>query len=449
VGAAVLLRGGYFHGGRAAFVLLAGCALVAAILRDDLATLRFLRSPPVLVTAGLGALTVLSAAWTVGERIEAVSLGMAVLGLAAVMAAAGVAGRFETSERIALAIAVVAAAAAVAGLLGVALREGPWGDRIGGSWRPGGPFEYPPALALLQVSALPALLRWMVRARTVAAGPSALAAALVGAVLSLSGSRLQVGLAGLVALAALAWPWATVGAGRARTALAIAIPAGAGAAAAALAGGYAPPAATGGDVGRLIGLAAIVTGAALAWLLACRVVPDRTPRTLPRSSLLIAGAAAVLALAAFAASPPVSGDGGFTHGRLGLWGDAVATAADRPVLGAGGHGFLFASEERQGDTPTRYAHNLPLELAVELGIAGLLLALALYATTGAALLRARGSPALWLLGPAVAAFPLANLVDWPWHLAGCGAVWALALGGLMAAAPPRPRAAAGTAPARS
>ena len=83
-----------------------------------------------------------------------------------------------------------------------------------------------------------------------------------------------------------------------------------------------------------------------------------------------------------------------------------------------------------------YAHDLPLELWAELGIAGAAVALALYAAVGAALARARRSPALWLAGPAVAAFMLANLVDFPWHLAGAGAVWALALGILIAAGRP-------------
>jgi hypothetical protein len=41
--------------------------------------------------------------------------------------------------------------------------------------------------------------------------------------------------------------------------------------------------------------------------------------------------------------------------------------------------------------------------------------------------------ATWLLGPAVAAFLVANLVDWTWHLAGASAVFALALGGLLGA----------------
>jgi O-antigen ligase len=84
---------------------------------------------------------------------------------------------------------------------------------------------------------------------------------------------------------------------------------------------------------------------------------------------------------------------------------------------------------------TRFAHDLPLEEWVETGIVGLLLTLAFYAAAGRSLWRARDSRALWLLGPAVAAFLLANLVDWPWHLAGVGALAFVALGGLT-----RPRA---------
>ena len=50
----------------------------------------------------------------------------------------------------------VAAACAALGLLGVALRELPWAERMaGGRWIPGGPFEYAAPLALAQVAALP------------------------------------------------------------------------------------------------------------------------------------------------------------------------------------------------------------------------------------------------------------------------------------------------------
>lgn len=61
--------------------------------------------------------------------------------------------------------------------------------------------------------------------------------------------------------------------------------------------------------------------------------------------------------------------------------------------------------------------------------------------------------AAWLLAPAVAAFPLANLLDWPWALTGTGVLWAVAVGGLLAGparsrrAPGAPRCAPGGAEA--
>jgi hypothetical protein len=40
------------------------------------------------------------------------------------------------------------------------------------------------------------------------------------------------------------------------------------------------------------------------------------------------------------------------------------------------------------------------------------------------------------VAPAVAASPLANLLDWPWALTGAGALWAVAVGGLLSARHP-------------
>ncbi|MBA3718254.1 MAG: O-antigen ligase family protein [Actinobacteria bacterium] len=131
---------------------------------------------------------------------------------------------------------------------------------------------------------------------------------------------------------------------------------------------------------------------------------------------------------------------GFTHGRTWMWSAAYHAAIDRPLYGYGAGAFFEATRARQPGQGrlTRFAHNLPLELAVETGIAGLLLGLALCAATGRSLWRARGSPVRWLLGPAVAAFLLSNLVDWSWHLAGVGALFALGLGGLSPARSLRP-----------
>ena len=124
---------------------------------------------------------------------------------------------------------------------------------------------------------------------------------------------------------------------------------------------------------------------------------------------------------------------GVLHGRPVLWEAAYKAALDRPVGGSGADTYGLASAPYQEGEDVLYAHNLPLELWAELGLAGAAAAIALYAAVGAALTHARRRSAFWLAGPAVAAFMLANLVDFPWHLAGAGAVWALALGVLIAA----------------
>src|SRR3712207_7097365 len=64
------------------------------------------------------------------------------------------------------------------------------------------------------------------------------------------------------------------------------------------------------------------------------------------------------------------------------------------------------------DTATTEIYTLSLHDALPIWIAGLVLIVALYATTGLALWRERGSPPrVWLLGPAVVLFPVTGLVD--------------------------------------
>ena len=101
------------------------------------------------------------------------------------------------------------------------------------------------------------------------------------------------------------------------------------------------------------------------------------------------------------------------------------------MLGSGAGSFYQASIGYQAaNDRTLFAHNLPLELAAELGIFGLFLGLCLYAGVALTLWRTIRAPNAWLLAPTVGCFLLANLVDWPWHLAGLGAAWAAAAGGL-------------------
>ena len=123
------------------------------------------------------------------------------------------------------------------------------------------------------------------------------------------------------------------------------------------------------------------------------------------------------------------------HGRGHEWSAAVQTWLDRPVLGAGAASYYVASVRHQGAGASLYAHNLPLELAAELGVLGLLLGLSLYLAGGVLVYQSLQRTGVWLLAPLVCAFLISNLLDWTWHLAGLGALWALAAGALAAAAP--------------
>ena len=132
-----------------------------------------------------------------------------------------------------------------------------------------------------------------------------------------------------------------------------------------------------------------------------------------------------------------AGDGpesGFLHGREDTWEAAVDTFLDRPLHGAGADAFLAGSARHQDGAAIAFAHNMPLELAAELGLLGLLLAASVYVSTASLVWRRRSVRAGWLFGPAALAFPLANLLDWPWHLAGLGAIWAMACGALAGSA---------------
>jgi O-antigen ligase len=161
--------------------------------------------------------------------------------------------------------------------------------------------------------------------------------------------------------------------------------------------------------------------------------------------LIVAGALATVCVAIATAAPPrppsvhggVSGDrahvaqSSFLHGREQEWVTALQTWLDRPLLGAGAAAYYIASAAHQKVARSLYAHNLPLELAAELGIPGLMLTIALYWQTARAIVQRWRSPVLWMLAPTAAFFLLSNLLDWTWHLAALGAIWAAATGAML------------------
>jgi hypothetical protein len=395
-----------------------------------------LRTPAVLALAGLAALSALSAAWTIAPADDALRSGAVIAGFALIAVAASIAAARVGVVAVAATIAALAAVAGVIGLYGAAARVEPLAERLGGQWSPGGPLEYSPALALMQVSALPVLWAAMCRYRECVAATAAGGAAVAGGVLALAGSRVELAIGACVVVAcvlaarSVAASWATI---LAAAALVVT----AGGAADAIAGSYVPPYVTGGDAPRVIGLASVVIGAAGLWVVQRRTLfaaasGSRAVRALAVVAVTVPLAGAMVAAAVTPDSGPEAEPvSGFAHGRTDLWRAAVDAAEDRPLAGSGSLSFYVASVRYQDPPPVRFAHNLPLESWAELGVGGAALAVILYLGSVGLIWSRRRGAAAWLLGPAVAGFLVANLFDWPWHVPASGAIFAIALGALV------------------
>lgn len=426
--------GGFEPRSQTLLIVLAGLSLLAAALSDGSAIRSAARSPFVVSLGLLGLLSVLSAIWTIGNPTVAARWGLVILAYSALALCGAMLAARTGCGPIAAGLAVLAAIEAVLGLGAAALHTLPNAEWIDGSWRPGGTFQYPPALGLLEVAALPVLLLALVRGRALAP-LAAVGAALAGAMLGCSDSRLDQGLA--VVVLALGVLWLPGRTGRRRALVATAGLIGVAALDGRLVlGGHVTATQGGGGLARLGLIACACAALALAWVPIRDLTLGRGGRrtwVLAISLVtvaLLAGATAVVVLPETARRVLVV-RGGISHGRFHQWEAAFQTWLDRPLIGAGAGAYYQASARHQGSSPTLFAHNLPLELAAELGVLGLLLAVALYVAAADVIRRARGSPGLWLVAPGVAAFLIANLVDWPWHLAGLGAMWALAAGGLI------------------
>lgn len=443
VGVAVIDGGGFDPTPQWAFAGAAAAAAAVAALWRPRRALEVVRSAAILVLFAIGAGCALSAAWTIDGVSSALQAGALAAGYGCLALATAVLARPVAD--VALTITAIAAGTAVSGLVSVALLSSHYADRVSHAWQAEGPFGYAHALALLQVGALPFLLRTMVRARLAAATAAAACAVLgVGAIV-LSADRLEVALAALVVLFAVLFPRQTTGRRTGDVVPAAVLLAAAGFGMHLALGGRTPLTAS-GEAGRLLPLVVVVGASATAWALYRDFADPRRepgrPSDLPRwTGVVVAVAAVAFAVAAGLVSASSLGNrtaahGSFSHGRIDLFHISWDTFLNRSGQGYGAspRAFLDATIVRQSERQrvTIFAHNLPLELAVYTGVVGLLLGIALYLAVAVRLWRARGSPALWLLGPMAAAFLISNLVDWTWHLAGVGAVFALALGGLCA-----------------
>jgi hypothetical protein len=136
---ALIARGGFSNCAQVAFCLLALAALVtvAAVAPADLRAAG--RQPIVLTLLGLGALSALSAAWTIGSPDDALRWGAVITGYAALAACGFVAARATGPVPIALLFAAAALICGLIGIFGVAARAGPIAERVDGAWRARGP----------------------------------------------------------------------------------------------------------------------------------------------------------------------------------------------------------------------------------------------------------------------------------------------------------------------
>jgi hypothetical protein len=444
---ACLSTGAYTFGGQRLLLALTALLVLELIFWAPPQSLGVLRVPLAGALILLSLWTGASAIWTLGAPADAIRWAAVTLDYGLLVLAGAVIARWQSPRTIAGLIALVALVEGVIGTYAVALRHIPNAVLLSDSWRPAGNFEYAPALTLLEVCGLPWTLMLACSPSRWRSAAGAFALAIFGLTMGTEDSRLPLalGVATVILLAVKAdretLPRRELAAGAILLALCAVV--------ANLTLGRQDLGDHPGSTGDLIGTFAgcLVIAAAFPWL-------RRLIRPLPAAHLLLTGAAVLLIaggvwVAVGYTSTLTSAGGGLDHSRFSYWSSAVTAWSHHPVLGSGAETF-FASASRfeLSDDLTLFAHDLPLELAAELGIPGFLLALAMYGSAGRDLWRwARRSaselPDAWLLAPATGAFLVQNLFDWPWHFAALGAVWALAAGGLAASLrPPESRAAA-------
>lgn len=446
--------GGFSVESRGVFTASAGIALLVCVWVDTEGVWRAARSLPVIALAALAALTAASALWTVGEPTRALRWSLVIAAYGALACGASTLARRRDGENaIAAMIALAAIGCGLAGLAGVAFRSSPLALHLAGEWQAAGPLEYPPALATVELAAVPVLVLAALTARPWPAGAAVTGLAVAAMAIFLSSARLGIVLAAAVFALTIVGSRQAFGRRRVEVAgvwlVGVALPVGL----VLLADPADPASAVASDLGRAVVLvaAALLAGALWVSLRARRSVligldRDRSAeRRRIRVSVGIGVAVATSAIA-FGVLALTERDGygvepssGLLHGRSDQWAAAVQVYERHPLLGSGGESYLVASKRIQGDDPVLFAHNLPLELTAELGISGGAAAITLFFGVPWWLWGRRHDRRLLLFGTAVVGFLLANLVDWSWHLAGAGAIWALAVGGLV----PRPSARAG------
>ena len=181
--------GGFDGASRSLFIVLAGLSLAVAGAIDGRAASAAVRDPFVACLALLGGLSVMSAAWTIASPTAAVRWGLVIAGYAAIVISARTLASCAGPLPAAVIVVCFAVIEAAVGLGAVATHSLPFAERLVQTWRPGGTYEYQPALALLEVAALGPLTSALNAKKSVLVGGAAAALVMAGAVLAWSRRR--------------------------------------------------------------------------------------------------------------------------------------------------------------------------------------------------------------------------------------------------------------------
>ncbi len=426
--------------------VLAGVALLAALLLAPRSLPRALIALPVLALALLTALTFIVPAWVPTEPDQVTRLGLLTVAYTAITASAVVfSARFGALPVLLLFVLVVTVAGGL-GLWGYTQVESTFAGDNQGDLVPQGPLAYRNALALLSAAALIPLGRWALadgRTATSAAisVASGLALGIAAIVVAVSLSEFGVFLSALLVLALLIWPGPSLGVSPQRV-----LPPLIGAGVVALAAWITyrkllplPPERD--DIRLTLMLLLVAVTPALIWGLTPLVyrVPEKYTR---RAGYGLIGLG-VLALFVVALGP------GLPTGSAELRGNYYEVILDllydEPLAGVGPGNYLqnaYSSQLLLFGTNTSFAHSIPGEAWVELGLAGLFASLLLYVGAFRDAWLKRSVPDAALLAPFVLGFLLSGLIDWSWHIPAVTALWATALGAVSGVS----RVAQGTRP---
>lgn len=381
--AAVVAQGGYYLPGRVMSGLLVGVAVVLA------------RPKPTLLAALGGAL----ALWAAVRGLlagDVLSAAPAAAAAGVFVAAVLVAAQADQAQRELLATVVTGVGALVAftGWGAVVFRIPSWTTVAEGLSRAASTLTYPNAAAAVMAAA--AVLSLVLRPTQLTAVLSFLLCTGIGATMSRAGVIALV--AGLLVLC--------VCSGLGKTVVAATPPL---LGAMVAIGTLLPSMRVADEPQPLLAVAGLVAGALVAVGL-----PRLGRFVVPVAGLLVAGGA----VAVYALSDRLATRVSLSSpDRSGATAAALELVSRSPLFGSGpGNAALFFERGNEGTRVMRYVHNEYLQVLVELGAVGLLLALGVVAAVLIAMWRGHGTP-LWAGAIAAVAVVLVHSAfDFLWHL---------------------------------